>query len=199
MRIGINVPNELIKRMEPIRDVTNVSQICRDAIQTWVDAYENASDRAKKDGVEEIADRLWHEYSDKSVNWEALGHEDAKLWVQLATLVDFENLFHNLKGLARQGRSADDWIPVYRHLQGAKTFWERQQEHQEWFYWQIELDEKTNHFQQAHRIYNRGWLSYVTSVWQLVKDRVEAYATIQEAAISATRGEVEVPDHLALT
>ena len=195
MRIGINVPDELLKRMQPVRQVTNLSQICRRAVEDWVGAYERAKDHARADGMEAVAARLLTEHARQSVDWEALGYEDAKLWVQMASLVDFGALFHNLKVQKREGRS-DNFIPLYRHLEGTKTFLHRQHEHQEWFYRQLELDEKADHFQAAGRKYTHAWLSYVTAVWQMVKDGIEADAKVREAALTKARAELDVPAHL---
>ena len=42
MRIGINIPNELHRRMEPLKETMNVSQLCRDAITNHLEKYETA-------------------------------------------------------------------------------------------------------------------------------------------------------------
>ncbi|GAI08168.1 unnamed protein product, partial [marine sediment metagenome] len=106
MRIGINVPNDLLKRMEPLKQMINVSQVCRDAIQACVDTYERARERARQDGMEEVAIGLQQELESYDLDWEALGHEDAKLWIQKASLKDFEHFAHNLKGRQEQGKDA---------------------------------------------------------------------------------------------
>ena len=82
MRIGINVPNDLIKRMEPLKQMINISQVCRDAIQGWVDTYERARERAGQDGMEAVTLRLRRELESYEVDWEAIWHEDAKGWVE---------------------------------------------------------------------------------------------------------------------
>ena len=182
MRIGVNVPDDLLKQMEPINHMTNLSQVCREAIKDRVDAYERARARADREGMQEVAARLWQEYSEQAVGWETVGYEDAKMWVQLASVTDFEHLFHNLKIDKRQGRSPR--ILVSRHLSGAKTFLDWQYEHKEWFDRQSELDDSTNHAQQAESDYTRGWLSYVTAVWQIVMGRMTEGAKIQEEGLS---------------
>ena len=194
MRIGINVPDELLNRMQPIRRVANLSQICRQAIKDWVDAYERAKDHARTDGMEAVAARLLAQHARQSVDWVALGHEDAKFWVQIASLKDFEGLFHNLKAQVREGRS-DNFIPFYRHLEGTKHFRDRQHEHQEWVYRQFELD-KPHHIQAAEMNYTRAWLSYVTAVWQIVKDGIEADAKVREDALTKVRTELDAPIQL---
>ncbi len=195
MRIGINVPDELLQRLEPLKQVTNVSQICRDAIKGHVEAYELANERVTRDGMDEVADRLWREDREQTVDWEALGHEDAKMWVQLATLKDFEDLFHNLKVLKRQGRTP--YIIVARYIPGTRTIWDRRNEHKEWFYRRYELDEKTNFHVQTEADYTRGWLSYVNAVWQTVRGRVAADSMSDHAALDRERSKVELPAHLA--
>jgi len=142
MRIGVNVPDDLLNQMEPIKHMTNLSQVCREAIKARVDAYQGARDRADREGMQDVAARLSQEYSEQAVDWETLGHEDAKMWVQLASVRDFENLFHNLKIDKRQGRPPR--ILVSRHLSGAKTFLDRQYNHKEWFERQHKLDDTAN-------------------------------------------------------
>jgi len=171
MRIGINVPNELLKRMESLKRMVNISQICRDAIQAWVDTYERARDRAKQDGMEEVALRLRQELESYEVDWEALGHEDAKLWVQMASLKDFEHFAHNLKVGRSKRRIPGTWMaPI---LPGTKSFGERAGEHKEWFMRQSELELEYNYHQKAEYDYERGWTSYVIAVWEMVKQPIK--------------------------
>ena len=180
MRIGINVPNELLKRMEPLKRMTNVSQICRDAIEAWVDSYERAKERAGRDGMEDVALRLRKQLESYEVDWEALGHEDAKIWAQMATLENFEHLFHNVRVAKRQGRLPGLWCaPI---LPGTKDYHERQGEHSEWFGRQIELDEYgPNPYLKSEEEYTRGWLAYLTAVWDMAKRRTEPKGEKQTA------------------
>lgn len=173
MRIGINVPNDLLKRMEPLKRITNISKVCRDAIQEWVDTYERAQEAAKQDGMEEIALRLRQEIESYEVDWVALGHEDAKMWAQIATLENFEHLFHNVGVAKKQGRLPGLWCaPI---LAGAKDFHDRAHEHREWFSRQIELNEVgPNPYLKAEEDYEKGWISYLTAVWNMVNQRVPA-------------------------
>ncbi|MFC1860372.1 hypothetical protein ACFLYC_02220 [Chloroflexota bacterium] len=169
MRLGINVPNDLIKRMKPLKQVVNFSQICREAIQTWVDSYELARERAVKDSMEDIAQRLRHEIESYEVDWEAIGQEDAKIWVQLASLKDFEDFYHNLKNGKRLGRTPGTWMaPI---SPGTKSYGEKAGEHKEWFTRQSELDLEYNYYQKAKDDYERGWTSYVIAVWDMVRNQ----------------------------
>jgi len=168
MRLGINVPNDLVKRMKPLRQVVNFSQVCREAIQAWVDNYERARERAVQDGMEDIARRLRQEIESYEVDWEAIGQEDAKIWVQLASLKDFEHFNHNLKTGKRLRRTPETWMaPI---LPGTKSYGERAGEHKEWFTRQSELEHEYDYHQKAQHDYERGWTSYVIAVWEMAKN-----------------------------
>ena len=58
MRIGINVPNELLQRVKQIRPELNVSQVCRDALEYRASVIERAGTQAALDGVDHYVDRL---------------------------------------------------------------------------------------------------------------------------------------------
>ncbi|MDD5095295.1 MAG: hypothetical protein PHV74_13095 [Dehalococcoidia bacterium] len=62
MRLGILVPDELIERFKPLKSTHNFSKICRDAIQSQIEAYEKAMDQVKSDEMQDIADRLVADY-----------------------------------------------------------------------------------------------------------------------------------------
>ena len=198
MRIGINVADDLLRRMEPLKTVTNVSQICRDAIKTHVEAYERALTRANEDGMTAIAERLGSMLIPHEVDWELLGIEDAKMWVELAELEDFEQLLHRLEVLERQGRSPYE-VPVPR-VQGVKFFEARSYEHAEWFDRQIEIDEEKNPYIEAKLVYQRGKVSYILAVWNMAKEvakqKHNAETVAREKARREARRQIQVPDHL---
>ncbi len=198
MRIGINIPDDLLKRLEPLKTVTNVSQICRDAIKAYVEAYERAMNRAKEDGMNTIVGRLGDMLVPRDVDWELFGIEDAKMWVQLAKLEDFEQLLHRLEVLERQGRSPYQ-VPIPR-VQGVKFFEERSSEHDEWFDKKIKADEESNPYIEAKLIYQRGKLSYILAVWnmakEIAKEKYKIESIARDNAQREARNQIKVPDHL---
>ena len=198
MRIGINVPNDLLRRMKPLKGVANTSQICRDAIEAWVEAYERTMFEARENGAEAAAARLSGEHAEHTVDWAGLGREDARSWVKRASVDDFDNLFHNLKVLEREGRSPRVWI-IAGIFEGVKTFWNRQGEHREWFYRQYELDEGTNSYERAESEYTRGWFGYVTAVWQMAQGQIAASAQALEEVSQESRRKIELPEHLVIS
>lgn len=198
MRIGINVPDELLKKLEPLKTVTNVSQICRDAIKAHVEAYERAKTRAKRDGIDAIAERLGNKLVPQEVDWELLGIEDAKMWVQLAKLEDFEYLSQKLEVLERRGHSP--YEVTFPRVQGVKSFEERFWEHDEWFVRQIEADEESDPDVEAKLIYQRGKLSYILAVWEkakeIAKEKRKIESIARENARREAQNQIKVPDHL---
>lgn len=194
MRIGINVPNELLAKLRPMKEWTNASEICRSALADYVSAYERAAGQAEQDGMRKIANSLAAEQAALEVDWEALAYEDAKQWLELATLKDLENLFHNLEVSRRLGRT--DFILFGRWIPGTKSFMDHWGEHREWFYRQIELDESINHHQIAETAYNRAWLFYVRSVWQMVNGHAEERRREGERTRANIVAQAKPPEHL---
>ena len=74
MRIGLNIPDDLLTRLEPLKPSINVSQICREAIEAYVDSYERASMKIEEDGTLEEAERIWRQEESRVVDWEELGN-----------------------------------------------------------------------------------------------------------------------------
>lgn len=198
MRVGINIPDDLLKRLEPFKAVTNISKICRVAIKTQVEAYERAMAHAKEDGMSVIAQRLGEELTPPVVDWELLGIEDAQIWVQLAKLEDFECLLSRMEVFDHQGKSLFE-IPIPR-VQGDKFFELRINNYDEWFDKQIEANPDVNPYVEAKLIYQRGKISYILAVWQMAKgiaqERYKANIISLQEAKGNARKEIQVPDRL---
>lgn len=176
MRIGINIPNDLYERFKPLRATYNLSQVCRDAIKERIESYERARKQANDDGMEALANRFWQEYSKKTIlDWEAIGRENAKKWAEGASLQDFEDLFHNISVHRRKGAEPGEFLGGWR-IAPENRFEVAQQQHEDWFARQFELDEGPNYYILAKEEYNRGWISYLMAVWQMLRERIEADA-----------------------
>ena len=173
MRIGINISNDLMEKFKPLKGSYNLSRICRDAVKSYIEAYEKAVNQAKSDDMQDVAKRLFGQYSRKmDVDWESVGRNDARVWAQLASLDDLEGFFYNLKVHKKLGRSEPGPYLFPRLLGEAPRFENHISEHDGWFARQIELDESANPYITAKQDYHRGWLSYLTAVWQMVKEQI---------------------------
>ncbi len=200
MRIGINVPDDLLKRLEPMKTVTNVSQICRDAIKAQVEAYERAMARANQDGMEAIAERLGAMMVPQEVDWELLGIEDAKMWVQLAKPEDFERQFDRLERFVDQRQSP--WTRLIQRVEGSIWYFDiRADEHQEWLRWIDQSDDETSSlYLAAKREYEQAYLNYILAVWnmakKMAKEKQSSESVAREKARREARTQIKVPDHL---
>lgn len=187
--------------MEPLKNVTNVSQVCRNSIKTYVEAFERAKARIEKDGISKVAERLSDELVPPVVDWELLGIEDAKTWVQLAKVNDFQCVLERLEVLEKQGRSPDE-VTIPR-VQGVKVFEQRSYEHGEWFDKQTETDLLINPYIEAKLTYQRGKTSYILTVWRMAQSMAQEKYKAQITALQKTKQQAQdqicVPDGLINT
>ena len=176
MRIGINIPNELHRRLEPLKQYINISQICREAIEDRIRCYEEALAIGSNRNIVEVIERVWEEERDMraivEVDWGMLGCQDAESWVTVAQLNDWDHLHHRQYAIRRQERPR--WEVPPPHLDGVKTSNERMGEldariHQQddrFFDWLYDeyggIDREA-----AEREYMSAWLAYTDSVWEL--------------------------------
>ena len=168
MRLGINIPNSLHKRIRPIKDKINVSQICRDAIERWVNAYESSLDSIEHDDLSGKISQLKSAWKYIDIDWEEIGRQDAKIWTEKATPEDFARFSHNLRVGRGHGRIPGIWMAGY--LPDTPHYYDRQHEHEEWFIQQEDIDPDTNSYMVAHEEYERGWTSYLIAILDLAKE-----------------------------
>lgn len=168
-RLGINVPDELLKRMKPFKSSVNVSQVCRDALEAQVAAYERARARFDGDNLRDLIQRFSEEHVDREIDWETLGHEDAKVWMELASLKDLETVFYRLSFVGRPGMLERPTVGIVPFLEGTKLFEHRWQENEEAVLRLYDFDENTNHYLRAKEKYELGWFSYARVVWEQVQ------------------------------
>lgn len=196
MRIGINIPNDLYERFKPLRATYNLSQVCRDAIKSRIESYERARKQADSDGMEVLANRFWQEYSKKTIlDWEAIGRENAKKWAEGASLEDFEDLFHNISIYTRKGHEPEEFLGGWR-IAPDNRYEVAQQQHEDWFVRMNDLDPETDYYAIAKRDYNQGWVSYLTAVWQMLREKIEAAAAAREKARRQVAPKPELPANL---
>ncbi len=195
MRVGINIPNDLYERFKPLRATYNLSQVCREAIKARVESYERARNQAEDDGMEAIANRFWQEYSKKTIlDWEAIGRENAKKWAEAASLQDFEDLFHNISIFKKKGGEPGEFLGS-PNIAPENRYGIAQQQHEDWFARQFDLDEGPNYYILAEEEYNRGWVSYLTAVWQMLREKIEADAEAR-LKVRQQQAEPEIPKEL---
>ena len=195
MRIGVNIPGELVGRIEALRPLLNVSQVCRDAIETYARNCDRAMRLDEVELIEAEAARLLGQESRINVDWEDLGYQDGKAWAQASDLEDFETAFHNFGIAQRRGAT---WLPWMMSVQGkgaqsVKNYWQRHVEHTEWYEQQCALHPEANPFQEAERLYTAGWLAYVGTVWKMIQRQREERRREWEEAMRKTKESRSAP------
>ena len=196
MRLGINIPGDLYKRMAPLRGTVNISQICRSAIEAHVEAHERAVVMASNDGdIESVIDRLAE--PEIVVDWVGIGLADGKSWIESAQPQHLEHLVHCMEVIEKQGRPPTD-VPV-PYVPGVKDYLPRTGEHREWFMQQSDANSRSNPYIEAEKEYMRGWLAYVNVVRKKIRLYRQAVREAQTRELFAGRpspSEAELPTQL---
>lgn len=224
MRIGINIPKELHQRLQPLKGTMNISQICREALEAHVEKYEGFigwldSDVAKE-VVAEICEKERQRKAMVEVDWEAIGYQDAKDWVEAANPVDWD-------GWNRCRNHPDKWsqdtVWVHgRHVRtsttrgtfvspgSAKTFHQRHREYTdlihrqdddfwEWMHEEYDGLGPFYDYATAQKEYGRAWMAFTTAVWEMICQRWEDDKLQWQRENMETRRSrpaPEVPEHL---
>ena len=207
-RIGINIPNELMKRLEPLKPELNISQVCREALAAKAESHEQMIAELENEHIQSVVGAVWEQEREYwaviEVNWEASGYEDAAAWVRAAKWEDWEHLHHRQDVIRNQERSSWDVPPP--GLEGVKGFTERMGEF--WSRVRREDDDFLNWFYEEHggidyavaqREYMTAWLSYTNAVWELIcqkrEEHQQKWRSDREKA-RRNRPEPEVPGHI---
>ncbi len=212
VRIGVNIPTELMKRLEPLKPELNISQVCREAIASHVGKYENAitnlDSGATKVALEQVTSEELRLRSILYIDWEAQGYEFAVAWVQAAEWQDW-NQWHSIQAiLERQGRPEWDIEPRLHGISGSKiegfddrwhTFHERIMSQSDEFLDWMDENNINPEWDAAKREFGRAWVAYLKAAWQRIHQRREEWYEARRKERLAARSnhpEPEIPDHL---
>ena len=154
-RISISVPDSLIARLEPIKDSINISQLCREALEQRVGAFEWAADRGGDDpDSESLVLRLREEREVFEGRFELLGREGAAAWLNFASYPDVKSVTDN---------HAPPSMLKYRLPRAAFKVLKHDME-------EAKLDCEGPHAV----VYKTAWLDHVRAVWTQIVDGHEA-------------------------
>lgn len=171
MRIGINVPNDLLNRVKFLQPEVNVSQVCREALTKLADNHKLALERVGSDGTVE---RVIGFVDDEDLpllepDWVGYALDDARDWVSKVTPEGWDIFLDMYDFLERKGRTDFEVLASRCYApKGVKTFHHRESENEEWFLqmadyvWDNDLD--CNVHQEAEKAYATAWLSYLDEV-----------------------------------
>ena len=208
VRIGVNIPNELMRRLEPLKPDLNISQVCREALEAKAASHERMLARLGDSEIQAAIDRVWEQEEEfraaVEVDWEQLGYEDASSWVKAASWDEWDELIEWLD-LCKE-RHYPRWeiiFPPYIEEVEVKVFetrlgelHHRQNEmgkkYPSFYHWSAK-----NHidYGAARQAYMTAWLAYTDAVWELVRQREMEYLNEQIAKLSSPP-QPEAPEHL---
>ena len=211
MRIGINVPNELLQRLEPLKPELNISQVCREALEAKAESYEQMQARLGDAGVREAVARVWEQEKEFRAaidfDWETLGYEDARAWVKAATRDDWNELLDWIEW-SKESKTPE-WEIFPPIIDGVNTIGERfreltdsirRMEGQEpafrvWFWQKC----GANGYMVNEREYMTAWMAYTKAAWGLVRQKEREYLEERSRQLQETRRNrpaPEAPEHL---
>ena len=201
MRIGINIPNELLARVKAIRPEVNVSQICREALEERVRNAERVKEQIAADGIVEHALRLAEvdEHLLIEPDWVGFALEDARDCVRNITRKEWDFFCYQRDVLKRQGRGDENWHAEDPPGKSGKGFWKRRSENAEWFIAKYERDLDSTAVARARDEYCRTWMAYMEEVRRKLELYVaEEHKKLQEEREkeSLTRRTPELPPQL---
>lgn len=167
MRIGINVPNELIKQVKAIDPDVNVSQICREALKDYVATAGSVTERVASDGMSEQISRLEHSKQRPVIepDWVGYALEDARDWVRAIEPDDWYDFWEIFDEYKEKGSNLR-YIVGYLHPKGVNFFEARTVENEEWCRQRSRRGVSGDALDKARDEYNRAWLAYVNEVRQ---------------------------------
>ena len=180
MRMGINVPDELLQRVKVTHPGLNLSQLVRETLEDVAQRHETIQARIEYD--EEYfrveSERLTGlpEIYRTEPDWIAIGWEDARAWVNHVDPDDWRRIVHNYEFY-----EAHDGF-LARHY--GRFVRERYDENAQWF--ESQAFTNPNAFTDAIKLYEGAWLAYVLEV----RSRCMALIGVSQTRLRAEREKV---------
>ena len=147
-------------KLEPIKDAINISQLCREALERRVAAFERASGYEDLD-LDGLVKRLRDERSSEASKFEDLGKDNAGRWLNTVSLLELKNVAEN---------PSSSNMPKYKLPPTAFKYMKQDM-----------VEAKVSCENGQALAYKTAWLEYVRSVWTQVEDRTEDSKTSQPA------------------
>ena len=153
-RISVSLPEELMTRLEPVKENLNISHVCREALERRVEAFERAS-MVESEGLdlESLSARLREDRVLVEGKFESAGRHNAAGWMNTAPYLE-------LKAVAEA--PSNGGMAKYRLPRAAFRTMKR------------DMDAADVDCEDIHAVaYKTAWLDYVRAVWSQVVDSVE--------------------------
>ena len=203
MRIGINISSGLHGRLKAIREPINVSEVCRDAIESVVLGHEGLAARVEEDDLGEFVAAFaddGEQWSD--IDWRENAWMDARDWFKKVDREEYERFVYYREFYLRTPRSPEEILTLVRSvrpIEGVPGFYDRFEQHRdlrekEWDrldQWGLDGDPRGD----AERDYNTAWLAYFSAVHKLIEyTKNQRFA--EKLRNRAEMPQPELPEHL---
>lgn len=205
MRIGINVPNELLKQVKESLPSVNVSQFFREALQDRIKEEQRVKERVRTDGMDEKIDLLARETGlPPEPDWVGLALDDAATYINNVTPEGWDEFLELVDELREEGNSGELYVGVWSMQNGGIGLMKRLTDYGDQLLKSRaprSLVSSAHHdtWERGRREYTRAWLGYMYEVRRLIeqrrKERYERIRAEYDAAMSARR-EPDAPEHL---
>ena len=171
MRIGINVPDKVIKPIKKLDPEANISQICREALTSYTTALEHARTEITDEDMDDIIEHLEQSapYPQFEPDWADYAWQDAQDWIRTITPHDWHYFLYSYDRHKDNSRELYIDAQFYRlHSRGeVKNFTGRFMENADWFWLQAVIGgnpARQKAIEKAENDYMRTWLAYVNEV-----------------------------------
>ena len=198
MRIGINVPNELLDRVKAVKPEVNVSQVCREALEEIVNDAHRLRAKVAANAMDARVASLANSLTEP--DWKTYGWEDAIEWANTVSPDDWRECWTIYESDQQTGRG--DYLPgpyFCWYTPGVKRFYHRGQAHEDWFQQQSKYGGIGQSHRAAERKYDQAWFDCVSEVKRLVEQHQQAQrdkAVAEHETAWQSRPEPEVPPQL---
>ena len=165
-RISVSLSEEFIERLEPVKDKINVSQVCREALERRILAFERAAANGVGDlDLDELVGRLREERELVQGAFEDVARSNAVAWLSTSPYLEIKRVVEvQLPG------SMDS----YRLPRAAFRTMKQ------------DMDDADVSCDGVHSVvYKTAWLDYVKTVWSEIVDLLEE-ETNHVAPVEAT-------------
>ena len=116
--MGINVPDDLLKRVKSLDPAINISRVCREALANHATNQERAAERLAQDGaalerIAELANALPVE-----PDWVGYALTDAENWLLEVSPDDWDELWELYDQDERDGKDLTTVVNIFAHRYG---------------------------------------------------------------------------------
>ena len=206
MRIGINVPDKAIRLIKKLDPEANISQICREALNSYTTALERARTEITDEDMDDIIEHLEQSapYPQIEPDWADYAWQDAQDWIRTITPRDWHYFLYGYDRHKDNSRELYQSAQFYgiRSRGEVKNFTDRSMENEDWFWREAVVGGNSARqmaFEKAESDYIGTWLAYVNEVRRKclqhrAEKNMEVLADRQNASLS--RPEPELPFQL---